>query len=151
MKIYLYPAAAGRFVFISALGMAAAATPADAQPKGAVFPGNEAVRIVNGKRVVEEPPLTASTKAYIKGGGKLPPPSATGEVFMIEGAEQLMECRSVYLSATACVPSTLGSTKRARFWTVKLNGAWSHCESRAAGRKCEAASAGVPGGMGTLE
>ena len=122
-----------------------------AEPAGPAFPGNEAVRIVNGKRVVEAPPLTAATQRYIKGGGKLPPPSASGEVFMIEGPAELMECRSVYLSETGCVPATLGTTKRSRFWTVKINGAWLHCESRATSPKCELAAAGVPGGMGTVE
>ena len=137
-------------VAIGLLLVVATAT-VQAEPAGPAFPGNEAVRIVNGKRVVEAPPLTAATQRYIKGGGKLPPPSASGEVFMIEGPVGLMECRSVYLSETGCVPSTLGTTKRSRFWTVKLNGAWSHCESRAPARKCEPASAGVPGGMGTVE
>ena len=124
---------------------------AQAEPVGSAFPGNEAVRIVGGKRVVETPPLTAATQRYVKGGGKLPPPSATGEVFMIEGPAGLMECRSVYLSETGCAPSTLGTTKRSRFWTVKVNGVWKHCESRAASPKCELAAAGVPGGMGTVE
>ena len=137
----------------AAIGLlfALACAAAHAEPAGPAFPGNEAVRIVNGKRVVETPPLTAATQRYIKGGGKLPPPSASGEVFMIEGPAGLMECRSVYLSDTGCVPSTLGTTKRSRFWTVKINGAWSHCESRAPSPKCEAAAAGVPGGMGTVE
>lgn len=128
-----------------------AATTAQAQPAGPAFPGNEAVRIVDGKRVVEAPPLTPTAKRYVDGGGKLPPPSAVGEVYMIESARGLVECRGTYLSETACIPSTLGKTKRPRFWTVKLNGAWLHCDSRSASRKCEPASAGVPGGMGTVE
>ena len=138
---------------IAAIGLllAIATATVQAEPAGPVFPGNEAVRIVGGKRVVEAPPLTAATQRYIKGGGKLPPPSASGEVFMIEGPVGLMECRSVYLSETGCVPSTLGTTKRSRFWTVKLNSVWLHCESRAASRKCEPAGAGVPGSMGTVE
>ena len=138
---------------IAAIGLllAIATATVQAEPAGPAFPGNEAVRIVGGKRVVEAPPLTAATQRYIKGGGKLPPPSASGEVFMIEGPVGLMECRSVYLSETGCVPSTLGTTKRSRFWTVKLNSVWLHCESRAASRKCEPAGAGVPGGMGTVE
>ena len=138
---------------IAAIGLvlAVAAATVQAEPAGSAFPGNEAVRMVNGKRVVEAPPLTAATQRYIKGGGKLPPPSASGEVFMIEGPAGLLECRSVYLSETGCVPSTLGTTKRSRFWTVKLNNVWMHCESRAPSRKCEPASAGVPGGMGTVE
>jgi len=144
MKLHLTTAAVSLLFTFTCLA-------AHAEPAGSAFPGNEAVRIVNGKRVVEAPPLTAATQRYIKGGGKLPPPSASGEVFMIEGPAGLMECRSVYLSETGCVPSTLGTTKRSRFWTVKVNGAWAHCESRAPSPKCEPAAAGVPGGMGTVE
>lgn len=141
------------FTSTAAIGLllAVATATSNAQPTGPAFPGNEAVQIVNGKRVVEAPPLTPATQRYIKGGGKLPPPSAGGEVFMIEGPAGLMDCRSVYLSETGCVPSSLGTTKRSRFWTVKINGVWSHCESRATSPKCELASAGVPGGMGTVE
>ncbi len=122
-----------------------------ASPSGPAFPGNEAVRIVDGKRLVEAPPLTASTQRYVNGGGKLPPPSPGGEVYMIEGRDGLVECRSVYLSPTGCTPSTLGSTKRRRFWTVKLRGVWEHCDARTPSRHCEPASVGVPGGMGTVE
>ena len=141
------------FTPFAAIGLllAVATATCNAQPTGPAFPGNEAVQIVNGKRVVEAPPLTPATQRYIKGGAKLPPPSASGEVFMIEGSQGLMECRGTYLSETGCVPSSLGKTKRSRFWTVKLNGVWLNCESRAPSRKCEPASVGVPGGMGTVE
>ena len=115
------------------------------------FPGNEAVRLVSGKTVVEAPPLTAASKRYVKGGAKLPPPSATGEVFMIESQQGLLECRGSYLSESGCVPSSLGTTKRPRLWTVKLGGVWQHCDSRAASRKCEPAAAGAPGAMGAVE
>jgi hypothetical protein len=124
---------------------------ARAEPAGPAFPGNEAVRIVNGKRMVETPPLTAAAKRFVEGGGKTVPPAPGSEVFMIESAEGLMECRGVFLSSTGCVPSTLGTSKRSRFWTVKLKGVWLHCESREPFRKCEPATAGVPGGMGTVE
>ena len=107
--------------------------------------------MVNGKKVVEAPPLTAASQRYVKGGAKLPPPSAAGEVFMIEGQQGLMDCRGTYLSETGCVPSSLGTTKRPRLWTVKLGGVWQHCDSRAASRKCEPAAAGAPGAMGTVE
>ena len=55
----------------SAIGLLFALTCAasHAEPPGPVFPGNEAVRIVNGKRVVEIPPLTATAQRYVKGGG----------------------------------------------------------------------------------
>jgi hypothetical protein len=35
-----------------------------ADSAGAAFPGNEAVRIVSGKRVVEAPPLTAASQRH---------------------------------------------------------------------------------------
>ena len=124
---------------------------AHTEPTSPAFPGNEAVRLVNGKTVVEVAPLTAASQRYVKGGAKLPPPSAAGEVFMIEGQQGLMECRGTYLSETGCVPSSLGTTKRPRLWTVKLGGVWQHCNSRAASRRCEPAAAGAPGAMGTVE
>ena len=134
----------------AAIGLlfALACAAAHAEP---AFPGNEAVRLVSGKTVVEAPPLTAASQRYIKGGAKLPPPSATGEVFMIESQQGLMECRGTYLSESGCVPSSLGTTKRPRLWTVKLGGVWQHCDSRAASRKCEPAAAGAPGVMGSVE
>ena len=124
---------------------------AHAESTRPAFPGNEAVRLVSGKTVVEAPPLTAASQRYVKGGAKLPPPSATGEVFMIESQQGLMECRGTYLSESGCVPSSLGTTKRPRLWTVKLGGVWQHCDSRATSRKCEPAAAGAPGAMGTVE
>ena len=138
---------------IAAIGLllAVATATVQAEPAGPAFPGNEAVRIVDGKRVVEAPPLTAAAQRYVKGGAKLPPPSATGEVFMIEAPQGLVECRGTYLSDTGCVPSSLGKTKRPRLWTAKLAGAWVHCDSRAQSRKCEPASVGAPGAMGTVE
>ena len=134
----------------AAIGLlfALACAAAHAEP---AFPGNEAVRLVSGKTLVEAPPLTAASQRYIKGGAKLPPPSATGEVFMIESQQGLMECRGSYLSESGCVPSSLGTTKRPRLWTVKLGGVWQHCDSRAASRKCEPAAAGAPGVMGAVE
>ena len=138
---------------IAAIGLllVVVAATVQAEPAGPAFPGNEAVRLVNGKKVVEAPPLTAASQRYVKGGAKLPPPSAAGEVFMIEGPQGLMECRGTYLSDSGCVPSSLGATKRPRLWTVKLGGVWLHCDSRAQSRKCEPAAAGAPGAMGTVE
>ena len=140
-------------IFPTAIGVLLmfAGTTLLAQPAGPAFTGNEAVRIVGGKRVVEAPPLTAASQRYVKGGAKLPPPSASGEVFMIEGPQGLVECRGTYLSESGCVPSSLGVAKRPRLWTVKVGGVWLHCDSRAKTRKCEPAAAGAPGAMGTVE
>ena len=137
----------------AAIGMLFAFTcaTAHAEPTGPAFPGNEAVRIVDGKRVVETPPLTAAAKRFVDGGGKTAPPAPGSEVFMIESQHGLMECRGTYLSESGCVPSSLGTTKRPRLWTVKLGGVWQHCDSRATSRKCEPAAAGAPGAMGTVE
>jgi len=134
-----------------AMLIALACASAHAEPAATAFPGNEAVRMVNGKKTVEAPPLTAASQRYVKGGAKLPPPSAAGEVFMIEAPQGLMECRGTYLSDSGCVPSSLGAKKRPRLWTVKLGGVWMHCDSRAQSRKCEPAAAGAPGAMGTVE
>jgi hypothetical protein len=128
-----------------------ASSAAQAEPAGAVFPGNEAVQLVNGQRVVEAPPLTPATQRYLKAGFKLSPPREGAEVYMIEGPAGLMDCASVYLSPTGCIASTLGVSQRSRFWTVKLGGVWLHCESRLPNRKCEPVAAGVPGGLGTVE
>jgi hypothetical protein len=138
------------FTAFSVLLVLACAT-TNSQPADAAFPGNEAVRTVDGKRVVELPPLTPTALRSVQGGAKMPPPSASGEVFMIETLQGLMECRGPFFAVTGCVPSSLGKTKRPRLWTVKLEGAWQHCNSRAATRKCEPASAGAPGAMGTVE
>ena len=122
-----------------------------AEPVGAVFPGNEAVRIVNGKRVVEAPPLTKGAQAFLKAGNKFPPPTSNGGAFMVEGADGLLECSSGALSDTGCIQPTLGKTKVRRFWTVKLRGVWLYCPSRESSNKCEPTSAGAPGGMPSPE
>jgi hypothetical protein len=117
------------------LALAAATT--HAQPAGPAFPGNEAVRIVNGKRVVEALPLSVGQRLLVKSGSKGVPPSPGGEVYMIEAPQGLMECRNSYLSPNGCLPSSLGTTKRPRLWVVKLAGVWVYCDSRAQSRKCE--------------
>lgn len=122
-----------------------------AEPVGAVFPGNEAVRIVNGKRVVEAPPLTKGAQRFLKAGNKLPPPTSSTTVFMVEGPNGLMECSSGALTDSSCAAPSIGKTKHSRFWTVKLNGSWLHCPSRVPSKNCEAAEVGMPGGIGAVE
>ena len=143
MKPFLHIAAA------LILGLVATIT--QAEPAGAVFPGNEAVKIVNGKRVVEPPPLTEGTKRAVKAGLKMRPAAPGGEVFMIEGKDGLFECHGGYFSDTGCVPSSMGTSKLPRFWTVKLKGTWLHCDTRAPSRKCEPVSDGTPAGMSKVE
>lgn len=135
----------------TALTISCASAGSFAQPTAAVFPGNEAVRIVSGKRVVEAPPLTKGAQRFLKAGNKFPPPSPNGGVFMVEGTDGLMECSSGALSETGCIAPTIGKVKRSRYWTVKLNGAWLHCPSRVPMKNCEPAEVGMPGGIGAVE
>ena len=122
-----------------------------AEPVGAVFPGNEAVRIVNGKRVVEAPPLTKGAQRFLKAGNKLPPPTASTTVFMVEGPAGLVECSSGARTDSSCASPTIGKTKLSRFWTVKLHGLWLHCPSRVPSKSCEPTEVGMPGGIGAVE
>ena len=135
----------------TALTISCASASVFAQPTAAVFPGNEAVRVVSGKRVVEAPPFTKGAQRFLKAGNKFPPPSPNGGVFMVEGANGLMECSSGALSETGCIAPTIGNVKRSRYWTVKLNGAWLHCPSRVPMKNCEPAEVGMPGGIGAVE
>lgn len=128
----------------------AAAKPAAATPDTA-FPGNEAVRILDGRRAVELPPLTDTARRYVKSGGAHRPPLGNSEVYMIEASAGLMECSVPYFHPSACAPSTLGAVKRPRFWTVRISGAWLHCPSRESSAKCSPVSAGVPAQMSTVE
>ena len=122
-----------------------------AEPVGAVFPGNEAVRIVNGKRVVEAPPVTKAMERSIKAGVPLRPPTGMVTVYMIEGRDGLMECGNGVLSEPGCIAPTLGKTKLTRYWSVKLSGVWVYCTSRAPARTCEPVSAGAPMAIPTAE
>ena len=135
---------------VAVFGVASAGN-AFAEPAGAVFPGNEAVRIVAGKRVVEEPPMTPGMLRLIKAGLPLPKPNPSGEVFMVEGRNALMECGAGAITDSGCIGSTLGKEKRRRFWTVKLKGEWMNCTTRAPKRNCDSAKAGMPGSLALEE
>jgi len=103
------------------------------------FPGNEAVRIVAGKRVVEVPPTPRSSSKPKPEDYR--PPTHRGnngpEVVMIEGPDGLMACSDHVLIETACIPSDIGTVKRPRIWLVKLSGKWQRCNSRVAPIECK--------------
>jgi hypothetical protein len=122
-----------------------------AASEGPAFVGNEAVSFHGGARKVDLPPLSAAASAFQSKGGKGTKPFGQSEVYMIEVSSGLVECSLPYFSEAACAPSSLGQVKRPRFWTVKLGGSWQHCSSRSQGRRCEPASAGVPGAMSAVE
>ena len=102
------------------------------------FPGNEAVRIVAGKRVVEVPPTYGTQSG--KPADYSPPTHVGGKggpVIMIEGPEGLMACSDYILIKTACIPSDIGSVQRYRVWVVKLKAEWQQCNSRVAPMVCK--------------
>lgn len=103
------------------------------------FPGNEAVRIVAGKRVVEAPPTPRSSSKPKPEDFR--PPTHHGnngpEVTMIEGPDGLMACSDHVLIETACIPSDIGTVRRPRIWLVKLSGKWQRCNSRVAPIECK--------------
>ena len=122
-----------------------------AAPAGPTFPGNEATHIEGGTQRVELPPLSKAAQGFVRAGGKGTKPVGQSEVYMIETKAGLVECSLPFFSESACAPSTLGQVKRNRFWTVKLAGAWVHCSARSQPRTCEAAQAGVPSAMSSVE
>ena len=102
------------------------------------FPGNEAVRIVGGKRVVEAPPIYG---IHSKKPSDFSPPTHVGnrggEVMMIEGPDGLKACSASVFMDSACIPSDIGTVKRYRVWIVKLKGEWQRCNSRVAPMVCK--------------
>ena len=103
---------------------------------GATAPYNEAVRIVNGKRVVDVAPLPPHMRAYV---GSFTKPGTAGETtrHSVETEQGLMDCNGIYFyHPNACVPSDYGKAIRARDWTVKLNGQWQACIGRAKPVEC---------------
>ena len=105
--------------------------------KGATAPYNEAVTIVNGKRVVEVAPYPAYLQFALHSLKK--PSEFPNEVPVnsVETPEGLMDCYGTYYwHPKACSPSTFGTEKRFRHWTVKMNGQWVACVSQAKATDC---------------
>jgi len=103
---------------------------------GATAPYNEAVTIVNGKRVVEVAPLPPHMRAYVSSFAK---PGTAGETTRqaVETEGGLMDCNGIYFyHPKACSPSDYGKVVRAREWTVKMKGAWYSCIGRAKPVQC---------------
>ena len=121
------------FAFATALGAGSAAA-----VEGATAPYNEAVRIVDGKRVVEVAPFPASMKSLLKilkRPDEIDTSSQTLNV--IETPMGLMDCNHVpFYDAKICSPSSFGKVKRFRQWMVKLDGHWQLCVGRLKPIKC---------------
>ena len=104
--------------------------------EGATAPYNEAVTIVNGKRVVEVAPLP---KQYRGHEGSFVKPGTAGETVRhsVETEQGLMDCEGInFYHPKACVPSDYGKVVRTREWTVKMKGAWYSCIGRVKPIEC---------------
>ena len=105
---------------------------------GATAPYNEAVKVVDGKRVVEMAPFPESLK-FLLAHGKTPD-QAGSHGFAVDEVETpmgLMDCNGIpYYHPKVCSPSTFGKVKRQRQWAVKLDGRWQQCIGRLKPIKC---------------
>lgn len=108
-------------------------------PTKAVFPGNQAVEEVNGKRIVKYPKpgviqLGAGafreqpTKVAVPVTSKLFGSNSGPALMMIEGPNGLLECSELAVADSICRPSTVGVEKHARQWLVLLQGKWTLCQ-----------------------
>lgn len=112
------------------------AKPAATAPAGPVVAYNEAVRVVNGKRVVQLPPRNPyGTKEYVpKLSGAYKPPAG----YMIETEAGLMQCTVTFFDKDGCEPSTYGSKRAMRTWIVLRGGEWQGCIGIDQPKKCRA-------------
>ncbi len=98
---------------------------------------NEAVRTVNGKRVVEVAPLPAHMKHSI--GVLKRPVDYPNEiaVMSIETNDGLMDCDgTLWYHPTACNRSDFGRKVRYRTWVVLMGGKWFACSSHLSAKSC---------------
>ena len=105
---------------------------------GATAPYNEAVRTVDGKRVVEVAPVPEVLKFMVARGRTPDELGAIGFVLMeVETPMGLMDCANLpYYHPKVCSPTTFGKVKRERQWAVKLAGHWQLCIGRLKPIKC---------------
>lgn len=104
---------------------------------GATAPYNEAVKVVNGKRVVEVAPFPPHMKGAVVAFKRPGQAAYAGSVTTVETDEGLMDCLGTYwYHPKACSPSTFGQVKLARTWTVKRDGKWFACVSQAQPTQC---------------
>lgn len=117
------------FLAASALTGASFSAKAD---NGATVPYNEAVRIINGKRVVEMEPVPD----FIRNAKHVDKPKPGDIRIGIETKNGLMDCTVGWYHPNFCVPSTYGVEKDRRMWAVKMNGQWHNCIGAVKAVKC---------------
>jgi hypothetical protein len=102
---------------------------------GPTAPYNEAVKIVNGKRVVEVEPLPKHWRVHIHNFRK--PEGSSEERHSVETEQGLMDCNyTPFYHPAACSPSNYGKVVHPRDWTVKMKGTWHLCSGRAKPVEC---------------
>ncbi len=103
--------------------------------EGATAPYNEAVTIVNGKRVVEVAPLPSHWHSQIHNFRK--PDGSLSVRHSVDTEQGLMDCEfTPFYHPAACSPSDYGKFIRPRDWTVKMKGVWYSCSGRAKPVEC---------------
>jgi hypothetical protein len=103
--------------------------------EGATAPYNEAVKIVDGKRVVEVEPLPKHWQSATPNFRK---PEVSGMTrHSVETPQGLMDCDfTPFYHPAACSPSNYGKVVCLRDWTVKMKGSWFSCSGRAKPVEC---------------
>ena len=127
----LFSARAAAFVLACRGGLAQAQTPTH----GSTVLYNEAVRMVDGKRLVELPPPIFGYPDRTK-PPKIAPYQATQ--YLIEHERGLLQCTYSMYDAASCEPADVGRVKRYRTWVVKLGGQWQGCRGNPNPTECVA-------------
>ncbi len=104
---------------------------------GATAPYNEAVKIVDGKRVVDVAPFPAHMQHAVRAFKKPEEYPYEVSVSSIETPEGLMDCMgTLWFHPKACSPSNFGKGLRDRTWVVKMKGQWFTCASFTSAKTC---------------
>jgi hypothetical protein len=118
--------AALTFTLVHATGVAS---------EGATAPYNEAVTIVNGKRVVDVRTVPPHMRSLLSNFTK-PGEGISSTYYGVETESGLMDCSQAFFHPSICVPSDYGKVIRSREWVVKISGTWQSCIGRTQPIKC---------------
>ncbi len=126
-----------RLVLATTLAVFLVAHEASKAGEGATAPYNEAVKIVNGKRVVEVAPFPSHMQHAVSTFKKPEEYPYEVSVNSIETPQGLMDCMgTLWFHPKACSPSNFGKGLRDRTWVVKMKGQWFTCASFTSAKTC---------------
>jgi hypothetical protein len=98
---------------------------------------NEAVRVVDGQRVVEVAPFPKHMQTSVSIFKKPSELANQVAVASIETDRGLMDCYiTLWYHPKACSPSTFGKQVRYRTWVVLINHRWLVCASHLSAKSC---------------